>query len=255
MSIVNTFSLEGKNAYITGAAQGIGEATAHAFASAGANVAIVDLKQEAEQTAHTLQKQYNVKSFPIIVDITKPDGIEKMKNALVKEFGTLDIAFNNAGIVNNIPTLELSYEDWFKVIDVNLTGVFLTCQLAGRLMIPNKKGSIINTASMSAHIVNIPQPQCPYNASKAGVIQLTRSLAVEWAPHNVRVNSISPGYIATTLIHNVPQENRDAWIEQSVTKRLGRPEDLVGILVYLAGDHAQFTTGADFIIDGGFTCV
>jgi len=144
-----------------------------------------------------------------------------------------------------------------KVIDINLTGVFLTAQAAGKVMIKQGGGSIINTASMSAHIVNVPQPQCAYNASKAGVVQLTKSLAVEWALKGVRVNSISPGYIGTDLIMNSPSLKPliEKWEEMSPLRRLGKPEELQAIAVYLAGDASQFTTGSDFVIDGAFTCI
>ena len=143
-----------------------------------------------------------------------------------------------------------------KVIDINLTGVFLTAQAAGRVMLRQGFGSIINTASMSAHIVNVPQPQCAYNASKAGVIQLTKSLAVEWAKRGVRVNSISPGYIGTELTLNSPSLKPliEQWNDMAPMGRMGRPEELQSICVYLAGDTSTFTTGSDFVIDGAFTC-
>lgn len=143
-----------------------------------------------------------------------------------------------------------------KVIDINLTGVFLTAQAAGKQMLKQGKGSIINTASMSGHIVNVPQPQCAYNASKAGVIQLTKSMAIEWADKGVRVNSISPGYIGTELI----SANKELiplieqWNAMAPMHRLGKPEELQSICVYLAGDTSSFTTGSDFIVDGAFTC-
>ena len=152
----------------------------------------------------------------------------------------------------------MTYEQWMKVTNINLTGVFLTAQAAGRQMLKQGKGgSIINTASMSAHIVNIPQPQCSYNASKAGVIQLTKSLAVEWASKNIRVNCISPGYIGTELTLNSPTLKPliEQWNAAAPLKRMGRPEELQAIAVYLAGDTSLFTTGSDFIIDGAFTCI
>ena len=250
----HNFSLQGKNAYITGAAQGIGAVVAHAFASAGANIAIVDRQEKTEETAYEIKKKYNVQSFVYITDITNQDDIVSLKNRLNKEFDTIDIAFNNAGIIDNAPSETMSYSAWSKVIETNLGGTLLTSQMATQLMIPQKKGSIINTASMSGHIVNIPQKQCAYNASKAGVIQLTKSLAVEWAQYNIRVNSISLGYIVTNLTKSLPPEWMETWKKQSVS-RLGVPEDLIGILLYLASDASLFTTGSDFIIDGGFTCV
>ena len=157
----------------------------------------------------------------------------------------------------NIPAEEMTLEQWKKVIDINLTGVFLTAQAAGRIMIKQGGGSIINTASMSAHIVNVPQPQCSYNASKAGVIQLTKSLAIEWAKYHVRVNSISPGYIGTELTLNSPSLKPliDQWNASAPLGRMGRPDELQAIAVYLAGDASSFTTGSDFLIDGAFTCI
>jgi len=151
----------------------------------------------------------------------------------------------------------MTLDEWNAVVDVNLTGVFLTAQAAGRLMIAQGTGgSIINTASMSGHIVNRPQPQCAYNASKAGVIMLTKSLAVEWAKYKIRVNSISPGYIGTELIMNAPHLKAliEVWEKDSPFGRLGRPDELQAIVVYLAGECASFTSGADFVVDGAFTC-
>jgi NAD(P)-dependent dehydrogenase (short-subunit alcohol dehydrogenase family) len=142
-------------------------------------------------------------------------------------------------------------------MNINLTGTFLTAQAAGKVMIAQGGGSIINTASMSGHIVNVPQPQCSYNASKAGVIQLTKSLAVEWALKNVRVNSISPGYIGTELTLNSPTLKPliEKWNEMAPLKRMGKPEELQGIAVYLASDVSSFATGSDFVVDGAFTCI
>ena len=150
------------------------------------------------------------------------------------------------------PMLELKV----KVININLNGIFLTDIAAGKYMLEHGGGSIINTASMSAHIVNVPQPQCAYNASKAGVIQLTKSLAIEWAKRGVRVNSISPGYIGTELTLNSPTlvPLIEKWNIMAPIGRMGTPEELESICVYLAGDTSTFTTGSDFIIDGAFTC-
>jgi NAD(P)-dependent dehydrogenase (short-subunit alcohol dehydrogenase family) len=180
-----------------------------------------------------------------------------MIDQVLEVFGRLDVALCNAGICLNIPAEEMTFEQWNKVINTNLTGVFLTAQAAGKVMIKQGGGSIINTASMSGHIVNVPQPQCSYNASKAGVIQLTKSLAVEWALKNVRVNSISPGYIGTDLTLNSPSLKPliEQWNQMAPLQRLGKPEELQSICVYLAGDTSSFTTGADFVIDGAFTCI
>jgi NAD(P)-dependent dehydrogenase (short-subunit alcohol dehydrogenase family) len=253
MDIIEKFKLSGKKAYVTGGARGIGKCAAIALAQAGADIAIVDFDiQEAEKTAKELEV-YGVKAIAVKTDVTKPDDVDRMIDVILEAFGTIDIAFNNAGICINEKAEEMSFEAWKKVIDVNLTGVFLTSQAAGRVMIKNGKGTIINTASMSGHIVNYPQPQSAYNASKAGVIMLTKSLAVEWAPHNVRVNSISPGYIATEMtlkaIDWIP-----SWVESTPVKRMGNPEELQGAVVYLASDVSTFTTGSDIVVDGAFTC-
>lgn len=257
MGIIEKMRLDGKSIFVTGGARGIGKSVATAFAEAGANLAIVDVDiSEATKTAAELADAHGVKTIAIKTDVTDPQQVDAMVATVLDTFGKLDVAFCNAGICINEPAESMCFESWKKVIDINLTGVFLTNQAAGKAMLKNGGGSIINTASMSAHIVNVPQPQCAYNASKAGVIQLTKSLAIEWAKRNVRVNSISPGYIGTELISN--SEKLIPLIEQwnaiAPLGRLGKPEELQSICVYLAGDTSTFTTGSDFIIDGAFTC-
>ena len=257
MGIMEKMRLDGKKILVTGGARGIGMNYATAVAEAGADVAIVDIDLEtAQATAERLATQTGQRFIAVETDVTDPASVDHMMEVILEEFGRLDVAFANAGICINQPAEEMSYETWKKVIDVNLNGIFLTDIAAGRQMLKQGGGSIINTASMSAHIVNVPQPQCSYNASKAGVIQLTKSLAIEWATRNVRVNSISPGYIGTdltlsskTLIPLIEQ-----WNAMAPLHRLGKPEELQAIAVYLAGDTSPFTTGADFTIDGAFTC-
>jgi NAD(P)-dependent dehydrogenase (short-subunit alcohol dehydrogenase family) len=256
MGIIEKLRLDGKKAFVTGGARGIGYNIAIALAEAGADVALVDTDEAtARASAEKIAGATGRGAIAIKADVTKKAEVDAMMDAVLKAFGRVDAAFCNAGICMNIPAEDMSLEDWNKVIDVNLTGVFLTAQAAGKQMIKQGGGSIINTASMSAHIVNVPQPQCSYNASKAGVIMLTKSMAVEWALKNVRVNSISPGYIGTELIMNAPQLKSliATWEGLSPMKRLGRPEELQAIAVYLASDASPFTTGADFGIDGAFT--
>ncbi|OOF58032.1 SDR family oxidoreductase [Rodentibacter myodis] len=258
MGILEKMRLDGKTAFVTGGARGIGKSVAIGFAQAGANVVIADLDiAEAEKTAQEIAQAEKVKTLAVQTDVTSPESVNALMAAIKQHFGRLDIAFCNAGICINVPAEEMSFEQWQKVININLTGVFLTAQAAGKLMIEQGGGgSIINTASMSAHIVNVPQPQCAYNASKAGVIQLTKSLAIEWAKHNIRVNSLSPGYIGTELTLNSKdlQPLIKTWNEMAPLHRLGTPEELQSICVYLAGDTSSFTTGSDFIVDGAFTC-
>jgi len=257
MGIIEKMRLDGKKIFVTGGARGIGMNYAKAVAEAGADVAIVDLDiAAAEITAKKLSEETGRRFIAVHTDVTNPESVEKMMETILSEFGTLDAAFCNAGICINEPAEKMSYETWKKVIDVNLNGIFLTNIAAGKQMLKQGYGSIINTASMSAHIVNVPQPQCAYNASKAGVIQLTKSLAIEWAMRGVRVNSISPGYIGTDLTLNSPSliPLIEQWNAMAPMHRLGKPEELQAIAVYLAGDASSFTTGSDFVIDGAFTC-
>ncbi len=257
MKILEKMRLDGKKAFVTGGARGIGKSIATALTEAGADVAVIDIDiEEAQKTANELNRT-GTKTMAIQADVTNQTDMDDMMIKIVKEFGRLDIAFCNAGICMNISAEEMTLEQWLKVININLTGVFLSAQSAGKQMIKQGTGgSIINTASMSAHIVNVPQPQCAYNASKAGVIQLTKSMAIEWATKNVRVNSISPGYIGTELTLNSPalQPLIKQWNNMAPLHRMGRPDELQGIAVYLASDTSSFTTGSDFIIDGAFTC-
>ncbi|MBE5102302.1 SDR family oxidoreductase [Priestia aryabhattai] len=258
MGIIEKMRLDEKKIFVTGGARGIGKSVAIAFAEAGADVAIVDLDFEAAQkTAAELKEHHEVETIAIEADVTKPEDVDGMIEKILNVFGRIDVAFCNAGICMNVPAEEMTFDQWKKVIDINLTGVFLTAQAAGKVMLKQGGGSIINTASMSGHIVNVPQPQCSYNASKAGVIQLTKSLAVEWATRNVRVNCISPGYMGTELTLNSPslQPLIEQWNQMAPLKRMGRPEELQSICVYLAGDTSSFTTGADFVVDGAFTCI
>lgn len=257
MGIIEKMRLDGKKGFVTGAARGIGKCTATAFAEAGADVAIVDLDfAEAQKTAKELAEKTGRTIIAIKTDCTNKEEVDAMVDRVVQELGGLDFCHNNAGICINAPAEEMTYEQWKKVMDINLNGVFLTDIAAGKYMLTHGGGSIINTASMSAHIVNVPQPQCAYNASKAGVIQLTKSLAIEWAKRGVRVNSISPGYIGTELTLNSPTliPLIEKWNEMAPMGRMGKPEELEAICVYLAGDASSFTTGADFVIDGAFTC-
>lgn len=257
MGIIEKMRLDGKKGFVTGGARGIGKSTATAFAEAGADVAIIDVDfAEAEKTAADIAGETGRKVIAIKTDCTDPKQVEDMVLRVTKELGGLDFCHNNAGICINVPAEEMTFEQWNKVINVNLNGIFLTDIAAGKYMLAHGGGSIINTASMSAHIVNVPQPQCAYNASKAAVIQLTKSLAIEWAKRGVRVNSLSPGYIGTELTLNSPTliPLIEKWNEMAPLGRMGKPEELAAICVYLAGDASSFTTGADFVIDGAFTC-
>ncbi len=253
MGVLDKFSLEGKKAFVTGGSQGIGKAVAMGFAEAGADVAIVARgKVKAEEAAHEISK-LGVKAIAIGADVTVPAQVEAMTAAILKAFGTIDVAFNNAGTAVVGKAEEMSFEDLTKVINVNLIGLFLTAQAAARVMIPRKSGSIINMASMSAHVVNVPQQTANYNASKAGVVQLSKCLAVEWAPHHVRVNSISPGYTRTELAESFSEALIAQWLERIPMKRMARPDELQAAVLFLASEASSYCTGTDLIVDGGYT--
>lgn len=207
---------------------------------------------KAEESAHQITK-LGVKAIAIKADVTVPAQVDAMIATIQNAFGTVDIAFNNAGtaVVENAE--DMTYENLTRIFNVNLTGLFLTAQAAARVMIAKKKGSIINMASMSAHVVNVPQRTANYNASKAGVVQLTKCLAVEWAPYNVRVNSISPGYTRTELAESFSEALIKQWVEKIPMKRMARPEELAGAVVFLASEASSYCTGTDIIIDGGYT--
>ncbi len=249
--------IDGKKGFVTGAARGIGKCTATAFAEAGADVAIVDIDYEtAVATAKKIAEDTGRKVIAIQCDVTCEEQVQAMVNEVVERLGGLDFCHANAGIAVNAPAEEMTYEQWKRIIDVNLNSVFLTDTIAGRYMLSHGGGSIVNTASMSGHIINIPQPQCGYNASKAGVMQLTKSLAVEWAKKGVRVNSISPGYIGTEMVLAAPHLKTlvEQWNALSPIGRMGKPEELMAVVVYLVSDVASFTTGSDFVVDGAYTC-
>lgn len=251
------FSLENKSVIIAGGAQGIGKEVARYLAGVGANIVIFDKQVEkAVETVNEIEKEFGKKGFAYEVDVTKPNESADAIREADKELGDIQHLFNNAGIVLQKPVIDLEPNEWTSVIDVNLNGLFFVAQAFGRYLIEkNIKGSIVNTASMSGTIVNYPQKQASYNAAKAGVVQLTKSLAVEWAEHGIRVNSISPGYIYTELTSFVREDWREMWKEQTPMKRMGTPEELAGTVIYLLSDASSFATGTDLIIDGGFTSV
>ena len=251
MNVLEGFKLEGRKAFITGGARGIGKSAAVALAQAGADVAIVDVNEDlAAQTAGEISA-LGVKTLSVKADVSSQTDVEAMMKKILDKFGTLDIAINNAGICINKESMEMSMEEWRKVIDINITGLYMTSRAAAKVMMDNGKGSIINTGSMAAHVIPGPQRHCAYSASKAGVVHLTKALSVEWAPHNIRVNCVSPGYTATVLTKDVANPE---WAKLTPMNRLGTPDDYQGAFVYLAGDLSSFVTGAELIIDGGYSC-
>jgi NAD(P)-dependent dehydrogenase (short-subunit alcohol dehydrogenase family) len=246
------FSLKGKVAVVTGGGRGIGQVASVGLAKAGAAIAIIS-RSGADETVSLIEKVGGA-AISLKADVTKEEEVDAALAEVVRRCGSLDIVFNNAGVCIHKDTLEASIAEWREVLDINLTGEYVVARAAGRIMIEKKiRGSIINMASMSGSIVNIPQWQASYNASKAGVIHMTRSLAMEWVAHGIRVNSLSPGYIGTAMSADTPQELRDAWTPLIPQHRMGNPEELIGAIIYLAADSSGYTTGSDLIVDGGYT--
>lgn len=254
MSIVDLFSLSGKRALVTGAGRGIGRGFALALAEAGADVAALDIDADLAQATAAEIDERDARSLPITCDVTDSKQVQAAIRQTVDVLGGLEVAVNNAGIVVNEKAEEMTDEQWDRVMAVNLRAVFLCAREEGRIMISQGTGSIINTASMSASVIVHPQPQCAYNASKSGVVGLTRSLAAEWASYNVRVNAISPGYTLTELVRQEPIASmHDQWKRLTPMGRLGEVEDICGALIFLASDASRFMTGQDLIVDGGYT--
>jgi NAD(P)-dependent dehydrogenase (short-subunit alcohol dehydrogenase family) len=243
--------LDGRVAIVTGGARGIGFETAKALKENGATVVIVDINAELGAKA---SKELGVGFFQ--ADLTQPDQVTSLASDIQHQHGRIDIAFNNAGVCVNVPSEECSGEDWRRVIDINLNAVFYCCREFGKVMLKQGKGSIINTASMSGIISNTPQPQSAYNASKAAVIMLTKSLAGEWASRGVRVNAIAPGYIGTEMTKiGMSNESWDkVWKEMTPMGRVGEPREVAAPVVFLASDASSYFTGSVLTMDGGYTC-
>jgi NAD(P)-dependent dehydrogenase (short-subunit alcohol dehydrogenase family) len=251
MSYTPLTPLDGRIAIVTGGARGIGLETARALKENGAKIIIVDINAEAgEQAAKELDADF------VRTDLTRSDEVRSLATIVRSKYGRIDIAFNNAGIAINAPSEACSDDDWHKVININLHAVFYCCREFGKVMLEQRKGSIINTASMSGVISNTPQPQSAYNVSKAGVIMLTKSLAGEWAKRGVRVNSVSPGYIGTEMTKigmSNPEWYAD-WLKFTPMGRVGEPREVATAVVYLASDASSYFTGSNLVVDGGYTC-
>lgn len=249
--------LDGRTAFITGGAQGIGLACAHALGEAGARVTIADRDGDAlgKAKAHLTDLGYAVRT--VTVDVTSSADVDRAAADMLADEGCIDILVNNAGIArSDTPAEDVADEHWRNVLDVNLNGSFWCARAFGRHMLTAGSGSIVNVGSMSGFIVNRPQPQSYYNASKAAVHQMTKSLAAEWADRGVRVNAVAPTYIATPLNAFADKESEmyRRWIDGTPQGRLGEPEEVASVVLFLASDMASLMTGSIVLADGGYSC-
>lgn len=253
MAVLDKFALSGKVAVVTGGNRGLGRAFSHALGEAGATVAILarDASKSAEVVAELEEKGLRSRAFQ--GDVSIRGSVSAAADDIRSAFGRVDVLVNNAGICTHRPALEVTEQEWNDVINVNLTGVWNGCQVFGQQMVAAGEGVIVNIGSMSGDIVNRPQWQPAYNASKAAVHHLTKSLAAEWAPLGVRVNALAPGYVRTEMTPIDRPEFKSRWIDDTPQLRAATPEEIAPSVVFLASQASSYMTGSVLTIDGGYT--
>ncbi|KAJ5096399.1 oxidoreductase [Penicillium alfredii] len=251
--VTKSFDLTGKVAIVTGGARGIGLEVTRGLAEAGANVAVIyNSSKSAEATVAEIASANSVRAAAYQADVTNQSRIETVIQNITKDFGKLDIFVANSGIATCVAAENYTPSQWSEIMKVNLDGAFYSAQAAARIFKQQGHGNIIFTASVSANLVNVPQRQAAYNASKAGVVQLAKCLSVEWVDF-CRVNCISPGFIATDILDIHPEEWRSKWYDMIPAKRMAQAYELKGAYVFCASDASSYMTGADLIVDGGYT--
>lgn len=253
--MADLFNLRGQTAVVTGAASGIGRTIACGLAEAGVDVGLLDLPDSDLEGVADDVEGFGRRALPLSVDVSDPHTLEDAVGTVERELGGFSLAVNCAGIANAAPAEDMPPEQWRKVIDVNMTGLFFSCQAEGRHLLKQGRGSIVNIASMSGSIINRGLLQAHYNSSKAGVAHLSKSLAMEWVDRGVRVNAISPGYIATPMNARPEVAGQVQQFERETPmQRLGEPGELIGPTIFLLSEASSYCTGVDLLVDGGFTC-
>jgi NAD(P)-dependent dehydrogenase (short-subunit alcohol dehydrogenase family) len=248
MTVLDSFRLDGKVAVVTGGNRGLGQAFARALGEAGARVAIA-----ARDAARSEVVAGELGALAVPLDVTDSASVDAMLAAVTTELGPVDVLINNSGTCFHRPALEVPEEEWRAVWDVNVDGLWRCSRAVGAQMVERGTGAIVNIGSISAQIVNRPQWQPAYNASKAAVHQLTKSLAAEWAPYGVRVNALAPGYVKTEMAPVDDPRFRPRWIDDAPMQRSAVPEELGPSVVFLASDASSFMTGSVMVVDGGYT--
>ena len=250
------FNLKGRVAVVTGGGQGIGLACVEALAEAGAHVYIADRNPKAAAQGQAAMKAMGYATDVVDMDVTNSAQADAAAERVMAEKGRVDVLVCNAGVARTFAAEDATDEDWLDVIDVNLNGVFWCCRAFGRPMLAAGRGSIVNVGSMSGFIVNKPQAQASYNASKAGLHHLTKSLAAEWGARGVRVNAVAPTYVNTPLTARDKANKAmfDVWMEGTRMARMGEPDEIAAVVLFLASDAASLMTGSIVLADGGYTC-
>jgi NAD(P)-dependent dehydrogenase (short-subunit alcohol dehydrogenase family) len=251
--LFSRFDLTGRVAVVTGGTRGLGLGFARALGEAGAAVVLVARDAGVGQEALRSLTEAGIEATFVVGDVTIPADVEGVLGASLEKYGRADILINNAGACIHAPALDVTPEEWRQVMSVNVDAVWSCSQTFGRHFVAQGAGVIVNIGSMSGIIVNRPQWQPAYNASKAAVHHLTKSLAAEWAPHGVRVNALAPGYIKTDMSPVDDPAFRQHWIDDAPMQRFGTVDELAPAVVFLASDASSFVTGSVLVADGGYT--